>query len=273
MKRTAILAFVVAGLLMACNQGSVKYTAPPKTYPTLYTYNKDLATVWDATLKGLAQLGFKVLKADRDSGKIETDWAETGPAPPRQCKYGFTAYVENPTRREKLSIVIKPAPAAARMAPPGYPAAPGYPPAAPGYPPAAPGYPPAAPGYPPAAPGYPPAAPGYPPAAPGYPPAAPGYPPAAQPGYPGFPPAAPGSGGEILLAQAGFPPPMGGAPTAAPGRTGTMVIVVSKGESVLQQACGEEPKVVELASDTGTEYRLLYTIGQKVGQAMEALAY
>ncbi|MDY0061077.1 MAG: hypothetical protein RBU45_14820 [Myxococcota bacterium] len=115
----------------------------------------------------------------------------------------------------------------------------------------------APPAYPPAQPTYP----GYPPAAaPGYPPAQPTYPPAA-PAYPGYP----GSGGDVL-AQVGFPPAVG-AP-AAP-QMGTMVLVKSKGESILEEECGNEPKQVEITSDTTTEYKLLYTIGAKLGQRME----
>ena len=250
MRRVAILALMVAGLLLGCSRGISKYNPPPKTYPTLFTFNYDLDLVWDATLKALAGLEFEVVKADKASGRIETKWTDTGVAPPRHCKYGFMNYVENPLRREKLSIVVKPGPAVAPPAAPGrYPGAP-----------AAPG------GYPGAAPGYPGAAPGYP-GAPAAPPAAPGY-----PGFPG----SPGDVGSMVLAQA-FPPPMGGhmAPPAAPmgGGNRTMVIVVSKGQSILAEECGGQPKVVDLSSDTSTEYRVLYTIGQKLGQRMEAPAY
>ncbi len=259
MRRIAIIALAGMALLAGCTQGNVKYKAPSKSYPTLYTFNGDKDLVWDATLKALAELEFEVLSADEASGKIETKWTITGYAPPRKCKYGMVSYLENPKRREKLSIVVKPAPAAA-PAFPGTPAQPGF--------------------APPAQPGYaPPAQPGYaPPAQPGYaPPAQPGYAPPAQPGaYPGF---TPGGGGDVALAQA-FPPtgrpPVAGQPAAgapAAGAARTMVIVVSKGESVLDEECGGEPRVIPLTSDTTTEYRLLFTIGQKLGTRMEPLTF
>jgi len=249
MRRTAVLFLLAASLLLGCSKGTAKYNPPPKHYPILYTYSSDLDLVWDATLKALAELKFEVTAADRATGKIETGWTSTGYAPSRSCKYGFVRYVENPLRREKLTIEVKSAPLA--PPPPVY-----QPPPAPG------GFP----GFPGAAP---PAQPGYPPAQPGYPPAQPGYP---YPGYPAYP-GSPGDVGEVLLAQLGFPPPMGGMAAPVAGGSGVMVLVKSKGESVLEQECGGEPKIIDLTSDTSTEYKLLYTIGAKLGQRMEKPAY
>lgn len=242
MKRTAILLLLAGSLLLGCSTGTAKYNPPPKHYPILYTYASELDLVWDATLKALAEMKFEVTSADKATGKIETGWASTGWAPPRSCKYGFVGYVENPQRREKLNIEVKAAPLA--------PAAPVYQPQQPAYP-----------GFPGAAPGAMP----------------PGYPPQQPSVYPGYP-AYPGSPGDVLLAQA-FPPPMGGMGVGAPPQggaapaMGTMVLVKSRGESVLDEECGSEPKIVDLTSDTSTEYKLLYTIGSKLGVRMEAPAY
>jgi len=80
--------------------------------------------------------------------------------------------------------------------------------------------------------------------------------PGAQPGY--------GQPGMMPGAQPGY-----GAPPVATSKT--MVIVVSKGQSVLPEDCGGEPAVVEIANtDTVTEYRFLHAIGKSVGQNMEA---
>ncbi len=232
------LTLMSAALLSAsCTLGTPKYNPPPKNYPTLFTFNKGMNDVWSAATKSLDKLGFTVSSSDKASGKIETEWANSGHAPARKCEYGVNSYWENPSRRQQLSIVVKKVPGGGV---PARPAAPGF----------------GAPGF-----GQP--------AAPG------GF---GQPVQPGFgQPAAPGGFGQPA-APGGF-----GAPGAAPGFPGaaparpavgtgrTMVIVVSKGESVLPEDCGNQPGVIEIANtDTVTEYRFLHAVGQMVGQQMEA---
>ena len=181
------------------------YSPPAKNYPTLFTFNGNVSTVWGAANKALTGMGFEVASSEKGSGKIETQWAATGHAPARKCQYGVNTYWENPTRRQQLSVVIKKVPGAAPAA-----AAPAF-------------------GAPAAAPGFPAAAPG------------------------GF--AAPSQ-----------------APAAAPAAAArTMVIVVSKGESVLPEDCGDAPGTIEISNtDTVTEYRFLHAVGQALGQQMEA---
>ena len=250
MLKPNLISLTLAGaalLCASCTLGTPKYNPPPKNYPTLFTFNKGMNDVWSAATKSLDKMGFKVASLDKASGKIETEWADGGFAPARKCEYGVNNYWENPARRQQLSIVVKKVPGSGAPAAPmggGYGAPGGF-----GQPVAPGGFgQPAAPGGfgQPAAPG------GFgQPAAPG------GFGQPAAPGGFGAPGAAPG-----------FPGAAPAAPAMGSGRT--MVIVVSKGESVLQEDCGDQPGTIEIANtDTVTEYRFLHAVGQLVGQQME----
>jgi len=221
----------------ACTHGTPKYVAPPKAYPTVYTYAAPYEKVWGATLAALNDAGFPVTNADKARGLISTGWADTGIAPSRRCKYGLMTYWENPIRREQLNITVK---AIGTASAPVIPA-------------------PNSGGW--TAPPTPPTNVSSVPS-----PSVPSVPANSAGGW-GAAPSVPSRG---AAGGWGLPSPQpGGSPIS--GRT--MVVVVSRGESVLPEDCGEQPAVIPIEStDTTTEYRLLHKVGTTLGQPMESPA-